>query len=144
MAEQAPPTLGRGRVFGAQHDSSYEFWQSTEPPRWKLCVSFNAEPPEPQGDVYYFIATSKLTYFRENPQLLSEILIFGKGSYAFFPEETAIDFRDLRTVPVAKLLSKGLRVLGDLSAKDVQRCEAVIKAARLLDNRSKRRLALLN
>jgi len=100
MAEQALPSLRRGCVFGAQHDSSYEFWQSTEPPRWKLCVTFNAEPPDAQGDVYYFIATSKITYFRENPQLLSD--------------------------------------------KDVQRCESVIKAARLLDNRSKRRLALLN
>jgi len=48
------------------------------------------------------------------------------------------------TVPVAKLVSKGLTVVGDLSAEDVRRCEAVIKAARLLDNRSKRRLALLN
>lgn len=144
MVEAAQPqTLRRGSVFGAHHDSSYEFWQSSDP-RWKLCLAFNSTPPDPAGDVYYFIATSKLTYFRENPQLLSEILILAAGSYAFFPEETAIDFRELRTAPLAKLLSKGLRVLGDLSAEDVRRCEGVVRAARLLDNRSKRRLALLN
>lgn len=144
MANQVPPTLQRGRVFGAHHDSSYEFWQKSEPPRWKLCLAFNSEAPDAQGDVYYFIATSKVTYFRENPQLLSDVLILAKGSYPFFPEETAIDFRDLRSVPIVKLLSKGLRVLGDLSVDDIRKCETVIKGARLLDNRSKRRLALLN
>lgn len=140
----APATkLQRGSVFGAQHDSSYDFWASSDP-RWKLCVVFNTTPPAASDDVQYFIATSQVNYFRENALLASEVLILPPGSYPFFPEETAIDFRDLRIVPRPKLESKGLKVLGDLSAHDIQRCEAIIRAARLLENRAKRRLALLN
>jgi len=138
-----PPTLQRGRVFGARHDASYEFWQSSDP-RWKLCVAFNATPPELTDDIQYFMTTSKLTYFRENTHLASEVLILAAGSYLFFPEETAIDFRDLRSVPISKLLTKGLKILGDLTGEDVKRCEEIVRAARILDNRAKRRLALLN
>jgi hypothetical protein len=136
-------SLPRGSVFGAQHDSSYDFWASGDP-RWKLCVAFNAVPPAAADDVHYFIATSQVNYFRENPQLESEVLILAPGSYSFFPEETAIDFRDLRIVPRAKLNSKGLKILGSLSEDDVRKCEAIIRGTRLLENRSKRRLALLN
>ena len=138
-----PTTLQRGCVFRAEHDASYEFWKSADA-RWKLCLTFNSTPPEITGDVYYFIATSKLAYFRENPHLLSEVLIFPPNTYSFFPEETAIDFRDLRIVPFAKLQAKGLRILGQLTATDTQRCEMTIRAARLLPNRDRRRLNLLD
>jgi hypothetical protein len=137
------PVVPRGCVFRAEHDSSYEFWNSADP-RWKRCLAFNTTPCEPSGDVHYFIATSKLTYFRENPQLLSDVLIIPEKSYRFFPDETAIDFRDLRVVPLAKLQAKGLRILGDLTDEDVRRCESMIRAARLLENRAKRLLGLLN
>jgi hypothetical protein len=60
------------------------------------------------------------------------------------PEETAIDFRDLHVVPFAKLQSNGLRVLGHLTSADTQRCEATIRTARLLSNRDRRRLNLLD
>jgi hypothetical protein len=138
-----PTRLQRGCVFRAEHDTSYEFWKSAES-RWKLCLTFNSTSLEATGDVHYFIATSKLTYFRENPHLLSEVLIFQPNTYSFFPEETAIDFRDLHIVPFAKLQSNGLRIVGALTAADVERCEATIRAARLLPNRDRRRLNLLD
>jgi hypothetical protein len=138
-----PTSVERGCVFRAEHDASYEFWRSAEA-RWKLCLAFNSKPAEPAGDVHYFLATSKLTYFRENPHLLSEVLIFPASVYSFFPEETAIDFRDLHVVPFVKLQSNGLRVLGHLTAADVRRCETTIRGARLLSNRDRRRLNLLD
>jgi len=118
------------------------FWKSTEP-RWKLCLAFNSIPPGTDGDVHYFIATSKITYFRENSHLLSEVLVFPPDAYDFFPEETAIDFRELRIVPFAKLESKGLRILGQLTAVDIERCESAIRTVRILSNRDRRRLGLL-
>ena len=138
----APAVLQRGTVFGAQHDDTYDWWQSEEP-KWKWCLVFNAKPLQPDEDVLYFVATSQLTYFRENPNLLTDILILAAGTYPFFPVETAIDFRDLRMVPLAKLLEKGLRIAGLLSAADVARCESIVRQARLLENRAKRDLALL-
>jgi hypothetical protein len=138
-----PTFLQRGCAFRAEHDSSYEFWKSTNA-RWKLCLAFNSTPPAAAGDVHYFIATSKLTYFRENPHLLSDVLIFPPNTYSFFPEETAIDFRDLHIVPLAKLQANGLRILGQLTAAHTARCEAMIRAARLLSNRDRRLLNLLD
>jgi hypothetical protein len=135
--------LQRGCIFKAEHDASYEFWKSADA-RWKLCLTFNSTPPQSTGDVHYFIATSKLTYFRENPHLLSEVLIFPANTYGFFPEETAIDFRDLHIVPLSKLQSNGLRILGQLTNADTARCEATIRAARLLPNRDRRRLNLFD
>ncbi len=137
-----PVALSRGCVFRAEHDSSYDFWNSPDP-RWKLCLAFNVTPPTEADDVHYFIATSQLNYFRENPHLLSDVLILPRNEYIFFPEETAIDFRDLRVVPWPKLQSKGLRILGRLSDEDIRRCESIIRAARLLPNRDRRRLGLL-
>lgn len=139
----APVVLPRGCVFRAEHDASYDFWNSDDP-RWKRCLAFNSTPPEPAGDVHYFVATSQINYFRENPHLLSEVLILQPNRYRFFPEETAIDFRDLRIVSLEKLQLKGLRILGNLTPEDVQRCESIIRTARLLSNRDRRRLALLN
>src|SRR6266498_1266255 len=95
----APVVVTRGCVFRAEHDSSYDFWNSSDP-RWKLCLAFNSKPPESSGDIDYFIATSQLTYFRENPLLLTDVLILPANTYRFFPEETAIDFRYLRIVPL--------------------------------------------
>jgi hypothetical protein len=134
--------LRRGSIFRAEHDSSYAFWQSTEP-RWKLCLAFGAAPADPTGDVHYFIATSKVNYFRENPQLLSEVLILPPASYPFFPEETAVDLRELRIVPFMKLQANGLEVLGHLTPEDILRCESIVRAGRLLSNRDRRLLKLL-
>jgi len=39
--------------------------------------------------------------------------------------------------------AKGLRVLGQLTQEDVRRCETVVRHARPLENREKRKLALL-
>ncbi|HEV7428512.1 MAG TPA: hypothetical protein VGQ46_19310 [Thermoanaerobaculia bacterium] len=74
---------------------------------------------------------------------MSEVLIFPANAYRFSPEETAIDFRDLDVVPFAKLQSNGLQVLGHLTDEDTRRCEATMRAARLLSNRDRRRLNLL-
>src|SRR5438105_2874652 len=139
----SPTLLQRGCVFRSEHDPSYEFWKSADA-RWKLCLTFNSAPAEVTDDVHYFIATSKLTYFRENPHLLSEVLILPANTYSFFPDETAIDFRDLYIVPFAKLQSSGLRILGQLTAADIERCEAIIRTARLLSNHDRRRLDLMD
>jgi hypothetical protein len=88
----AVPALPRGTVFRAEHDSSYLLWQSDEPR--SIAVAFNLTLPSAAGDaVHYFLATSKVARFRENPTILDEVAIFAAGSYPFFPEETAIDFR---------------------------------------------------
>lgn len=139
----AQPALQRGCVFGAEHDTSYDFWVSADP-RWKRCLAFNTTPPEATEEVHYFLSTSQVNFFREHPQFGAEVLIFPANAYPFFPAETAVDFRDLRAVPMAKLQSKGLRVLGQLSAHDIGRCLAIIMASRLLDNRAKRKLGLLS
>lgn len=96
------------------------------------------------GDVHYFIATSQVNYFREHTHLESEVLVLSANVYEFFPAETAIDFRDLRIAPMVKLQAKGLKVLGQLSEEDISRCVRTIQASRLLENREKRRLGLLN
>jgi hypothetical protein len=83
----AAPTLPRGTVFGADHDDTYEFWNSPDP-SWKRCLAFNVTPPTVTDEVHYFIATSQVNAFRENPQLLSDILVFPANSYPFFPKET--------------------------------------------------------
>ena len=136
-------SLGRGAVFGASHDASYDFWVSGEP-KWKMCLAFNVNPPAANDDVHYFIATSNVGFFRENPHLLSDVLILPARAYPFFPEETVLDFRDLCVVPLAKLQAKGLKLLGKLNESDVTRCENTIRSARILGNREKRRLALLS
>jgi len=131
----ASALLERGSVFGAEHDSSYEFWVSPDP-RWKLCLAFNATPPSFTDDVHYFIATSQVSYFREHPQFASDVVIFAPNAYPFFPQETAMDFRDLRIVPLAKLQQKGFKPLGRLRASDIAACEATARSARLLENPS--------
>jgi hypothetical protein len=135
------PTLQRGTVFRAEHDDSFDFWRSPEP-RNKIALVFNATPVDAAADVHYFLATSKVMRYRENPAVLSDTLIFPAGTYPFFTEETLLDFSTLCTVPYAKLLGKGLQVLGSLTADDVARCARAIGAARVLENRAKRLLGL--
>lgn len=137
-----PPQLERGCVFGADHDSTFGFWISRDP-RWKRCLAFNFTPPPVNDDVHYFIATSRVNYFREHPLLMPDVRIFAASSYSFFPEETAIDFRELRVVPLAKLRTKGLKLLGKLSTDDLRSCEMVVRSARILENRAKKMLGLL-
>jgi hypothetical protein len=136
------PLIERGCVFGADHDSTYGFWISKDP-RWKRCLAFNLTPPSVHDDVHYFIATSQVNYLREHPLLASDVRIFAANAYSFLPEETAIDFRELRVVPLAKLQTKGLKFLGKLSTDDIRSCETVIRSARILENRAKRMLGLL-
>lgn len=133
------PQIARGVVFGVEHDSSYEFWVSGES-RWKLCVAFNVKPPKLDEDVLYFICTSNAGFFREHPHFLSDVVLFPAKSYQFFPDETVLDLRTLATVPLKKLISKGLKVLGTLSAADIAKCEKAIQLARILENKSKWRV----
>jgi hypothetical protein len=135
------PDLDRGSVFGADHDTTFRFWVAN--PKWKRCLLFNLTPPEATDDAHYFIATaSGVHYFREHPWLLSDVLIFAAGSYAFFPKETAIDFRSLCIVPIPKLKQNNLRVLGRLSADDIAKCSATAGSARQLENKQKKLLGL--
>lgn len=136
------PRVERGVIFGAEHDSSFEFWLSGSP-RWKLCLAFNAVPPSLPDDVLYFIATSGVGFFHENPQLADDALILKPDTYSFFPRETALDFRELCVVPFTKLLNKQFKILGSLSDSDVRRCEQRIRSARQLEPRMKRKLGLL-
>ena len=135
------PVLRRGIVFRAEHDDSFGFWVS-EGSRSKLCVVFNAKEPEVNDDVHYFLATSKVARYRENPTLLSDVLILPAGLYACFPEETLIDFRELCVVPFRKLVAKNLTVAGVLSDDHVRECEKVVGSARILENRAKKLLGL--
>lgn len=128
-------------MFRAEHDDSFDFWKSSEP-RWKLCLVFNAVPPSAPDDIHYFLTTSKVASFRERPSLLSDVLILPAGTYPFFPQETLIDFRSLHVVPFPKLLSKGLRVLGELTPSDIAACESTAGTARTLENRWKKLLRL--
>jgi hypothetical protein len=137
----AAPDLLRGTVFRAEHDDSFEFWRSPAP-RNKIGLVFNVNRVDAPGDVHYFLATSKVSKYRENPAVLSDTLIFPAGTYPFFTEETLLDFTSLCTVPYAKLLEKGLLVLGSLTAADVARCAKTIGAARILENRAKKLLGL--
>ena len=136
--------LTRGCVFGATHDPSYDFWDVSQPAKWKLCVVFNVEEPAADDDqVHYFIAThSGVNYFRENPHLQSDVLILPANAYSCFPKETAIDFRNLRSVSLKKLRQKGMKILDHLSTDDIQRCVKVAGAAMQLENRDKKMLLL--
>jgi hypothetical protein len=134
--------LRRGCVFGAVHDPTYPFWRSDEV-KWKRCLMFNLTPPTESDDAHYFIATaSGVHFFRENPHLLSDVLLFPAGSYPFFPEETAVDFRELCIIPIRKLQQNSLRPLGHLSAEDIERCVMTAKAARQLAFRELKLLGL--
>jgi hypothetical protein len=135
------PTLQRGTVFRAEHDDSFDFWRSPEP-RNKIALVFNRNPVGSSDDVHYFLATSKVSKYRENPAVLGDTLIFAAGSYPFFTEETLLDFTNLCTVPYTKLLGKGLQVLGALTDADVARCANTIALARVLENRAKKLLRL--
>lgn len=133
--------LRRGCVFGADHDTTLEFWVSD--PKWKRCLLFNLAPPQESGDAHYFIATaSGVHYFLENSNLLSDVLILPANAYPFFPKETALDFRELCVVPMKKLREMNLRVLGHLSADDVAKCEVAANSAAQLVNEDKRLLGL--
>jgi len=66
------------------------------------------------------------------------VLIFPPDTYSFFPEETAIDFRAPSAVRQAS--SKRPCILGQLT----ERRETTIRAVRLLSNRDRRRLNLLD
>jgi len=133
--------LRRGCVFGADHDTSFDFW--VEDPKWKRCLLFNLLPPAENDDAHYFLATaSGVNYFRENPLLLSDVLILPASSYSFFPRETAIDFRNLCVAPMRKLRHMNLRELGELRAGDVARCAEIAGKAMQLTNRSKKLLGL--
>ena len=133
--------LERGCVFGADHDTTYKFWVSQ--PKWKRCLLFNLSPPGDADDAHYFIATaSGVSYFYEHPLLLPDVLMFPASSYAFFPKETAIDFRELRIVPMKKLRQKNLKVLGYLSGADIQKCASTANLAAQLVTRDKQLLGL--
>ena len=136
------PRIERGCIFGAEHDASFEGWISQQP-RWKLCLAFNAVPPAHSDEVLYFIATSGVSYFRENHQLADDVLILPPNSYSFLPKETALDFRGLCVVSFAKLLGKKFELLGRLNDGDLKRCEQRIRSAWVLEPRMKRRLGLL-
>jgi hypothetical protein len=135
------PQLVRGTVFRAEHDDSFEFWNSSDP-RSKLCLTFNLTPPTAGGDVHYFLATSKVSSYRENPSILSDTFIISPGRYAFFPDETLIDFRTLCVVPMDKLIGKRLEVKGELSKEDLAATEKIVGVARILENRAKKLLGL--
>jgi len=79
--------LHRGVIFRAEHDDSYPFWGDNEPPRSKLCLVFNADPVQ-EGDVHYFLATSKVDRYRESPSILSDVLILPPASYTSFSIDT--------------------------------------------------------
>jgi hypothetical protein len=138
----AIPHLQRGSVFRAEHDPSFIGWHDDEP-RSKICVVFNATPPSLTDDVHYFMATSQVTIYRENPNLMGDALEFPKGSYPFFTKDTVVNFRELYVVPFAKLRRHKFALVGALSEADLERCEAVAGKAIQLLNRSKRLLGLL-
>ena len=131
----------RGTIFRAEHDSSFDFWESAEP-RKKFCIAFNLSAITEKDDVHYFICTKDVSRFRENTSLLSDCLIVPKGSYNCFPLETAIDTSYLCVVPFAKLNSKGLKVVGTLTATDVQKLESIVSGGRILVTRSRKLLGL--
>lgn len=89
------------------------------------------------------MATSQVTIYRENPNLMGDALEFPKGSYPFFTKDTVVNFREVYVVPFAKLRRHKLELVGALSKADVARCEAVAGKAIQLLNRSKRMLGLL-
>jgi L-ascorbate metabolism protein UlaG (beta-lactamase superfamily) len=130
--------LYRGTVFRAMHDSSYPFWRDGEPPREKFGVVFNVEPVS-HGDVHYFLTSSKIWKYQD---VLSDVLILPVGSYDFFPEETLIDFRYLRIVPLAKLESHGMDPKGPLTMDDVYRCMEIAAKVKPLGRPDKRLLGL--
>lgn len=80
--------------------------------------------------------------YRENPSILSDTIIIDAGAYDFFPQETLVDFRTLCVVPLEKLMSKGLKVVGELDPSDIAACEKTIGSARILENRAKKLLGL--
>jgi hypothetical protein len=129
-------------VFRAEHDDTFVGWYDSEP-RWKICVAFNVAPPRPEDDVLYFMATSQVTLYRENPVLMGDALEFPRDSYPFFTKDTIVNFREVYAAPLSKLKQHGLRVEGTLSAVDVARCEEAARTAMQLLNKSKRRLGLL-
>jgi hypothetical protein len=136
------PVLTRGTVFRAEHDASFIGWHDDEP-RWKICIAFDAQPPGETDYVHYFMATSNVAKYRENPVLMGDVAFFAKNSYPFFSKETAVDFRELNSVTLAKLRRHGLRIVGTLSVVDVARCERTAAKAMQLLNKHKRLLGLL-
>lgn len=123
--------LQRGTIFWAVHDETYEFWVRDEP-RPKYCVVFNMTPPSERDEVFYFFTTGRTKYYTQRPYLFSEYLILPKGSYGCFDRKTAIEFGDLRQVPLAKLRRKGLEPLDQLSPEHIAMCEEKIRMARNL------------
>jgi hypothetical protein len=137
--------IGRGCIFGAEHDPSFGDTWVSQSAEWKKCLAFNVGPAvtDDSENVHYFLATAELWRFRENPQLLTEVCFFAANSYPFFPQETAIEFSYLWTVPLGKLKQHGLRVQGHLTTGDVERCINGARGARLLTPKERRLLALI-
>jgi hypothetical protein len=138
----APQTLRRGMVFRAQHDDTFAFWGTDQPPRSKLGLVFNASPVSDGSDVQYFLTTTKVGRFRETPSILTDVLIVPAGTYPFWPEETLIDFRHLCIVAYAKLVAHHMTLKGAITDDHLRECEEIVAKARLLENRAKKLLAL--
>jgi hypothetical protein len=137
-------TLVRGCIFAAEHDPSFGSAWVSEVAEWKKCLAFNLAPAISDSDeAHYFLATAEVWRFKENPQLMSEVLILPAGKYDFFPKETAIEFSELWIVPLSKLKQHRAKVQGHLSLDDLQRCIDVASTARLLPTKFKRLVGLL-
>ena len=137
------PTLTRGCVFRAEHDDSFVGWRDTTP-RKKICVAFNAVPPGLPDEVHYFMATSQVAFYHDNPNLMSDAVEFPAGSYPFFPEQTIVNFREMYSATLAKLRQHSFKPLGSLSPADIKRCEDVARGAMQLLIKHKRLLGLFN
>jgi hypothetical protein len=100
---------------------------------------------ETQDCVCAFITTSQLQFFKDNPQLESEIVRIEPGTISAFTKETAIDCRQAYEIRISKLdrlYAEGkLTPKGSVPVPIMQRVLDTVRSSRLLPRKLKRLLA---
>lgn len=94
------------------------------------------------AEIHYVFTTSKTKHYDENPQTAGDIIRVKPGEYGYFPLETIINFREVRTVARDKLkeriLAGQLTFEGSLTAAHQTRADAIVRASRLIPLKVKR------
>lgn len=131
-----PSLLTCGFVFLTE----YEFPDGTRKPKFFVVLGIDQSRV-----VHSFITTSRLEYFRDQPQLESEIVRVEPGAIQAFTRETGIDCRELYRFSLDNLVALyergGLIPHGHLPAPLMRKVFATVRGSRLLTKKERKTVA---
>lgn len=105
--------------------------------REKFVVILNAFCPD--DPIYFVMATSKVGRFKSDRKFAAESVELDRRHYPFLNRPTVLDFTGVKAlllIDLTNLYSTGLAsIAGQLTASDLSRCDAVIRASRYIEPR---------